>query len=63
MNKYEARSVMILSAFGLSIGTFMFISSKKYSVLVIGRGFIGAAQAILGTYYPVWINEFAPKKS
>ena len=32
MNKYEARSVMILCAFGLSIGTFMFISSNNYTV-------------------------------
>ena len=62
MRKFEARSVLIFSGLCCSVGSFIFLGSREtYYMQVLGRGILGLGQAVLGTYAPVWINEFAPK--
>ena len=60
MNRFEARSVLTFSALCNALGTLLFISSKKYYIMLIGRVLTGLSQALIGTYVPVWINEFTP---
>ena len=61
MLKFEARSVLIFCALCNSFGSFMFLLTSNYWLLVLGRSLNGMAQALICTYSPVWINEFAPK--
>lgn len=61
MLQFEARTVLTFSALCNAIGTFLFIGSKNFYVMVFGRALSGIAQAWICTYAPVWINEFAPR--
>lgn len=51
---------MVFSCLMYSLGTFLFIGTKNYSLLVLGKALSGIAQAWVSTYAPVWINEFSP---
>jgi len=61
MRRFESRSVLVLCALFNSVGTFLFIGTASYYLMVIGRSLSGLSQAIICTYTPVWINEFAPR--
>lgn len=63
MMRYDARTVLVLSALCNSIGTFLFIGVKDFYLMIVGRALSGLSQAMICTYAPVWISEFAPKAS
>jgi len=51
----------VFCALSNSVGTFLFIGTTNYYLMVLGRAFSGLSQAIICTYIPVWINEFAQR--
>ena len=51
---------MVFSCLMYSIGTGLFIGTKNYNSLVLGKALSGIAQAWVSSYAPVWINEFSP---
>ena len=63
MMYFEARTVLVCCALLNSFGTFLFIGTKNYHLLVVGRAMTGICQAFISTYAPVWVNEFSPKVS
>ena len=63
MNRFPAKSVLILAAFGNALACFVFARQKSYFWLVISRAVLGAFQAFYFCYAPVWINHFAPRSS
>ena len=63
MKRFNAKSVLILSAFGNAIACFVFARQKDYVWLIVSRAVLGAFQAFFFCYAPVWINHFAPRSS
>ena len=63
MLKFESRSVLTFCGLMYAAGLFMFLLSVNFNFLVVGRSLSGLAQAIICAYGPVWVNEFAPRKS
>lgn len=63
MNSFDAKTVLVGCQVLNVIGSFLFISTKVYWILLAARILNGVAQAFICAYAPVWINEFAPKTS
>ena len=61
MAKFEARSVLVFCAICNSLGSFTFLFTSNYWLLVAGRALNGLSDAFICTYNPVWITEFAPR--
>lgn len=63
MRKFEARTVLVTCQILNTVGALMVALLTNYQLLLAGRVLNGIAQAFTCSYSPVWINEFAPRKS
>lgn len=63
MNRFDARTVLMVTQLLNALGASTFVLFSDYRLLIVGRIMGGTAQAFICSYTTVWINEFAPKAS
>ena len=60
LQRYSAKTLLCFALFFNATFTALFALSWSKPMLLLFRAGIGASQAVIATYAPVWVDEFAP---